>query len=1013
MTGHEKNKEQNTDNNHSRLDPIHKETEGKYRDFIDRIPLGIFEYDTNGLITYSNPFAREMMGYTPEDIKDDISVLDLVHPDEIGKAKDRTRRLFSGEELEGEEYLARRKSGNTFPVLLYSYPVFNNNTVTGMRVIAFDLSKSKKIEQQMKELLTRYEIMLNAFPDLIFRFDHEGRFIDYHANASGKLALDPDDFMGKVITDVALPEQMRESGLSKIKEALRTGTIINDEYAMEGPDGTEYYEARYIPIGEHEVLDIIRDITEKVKVEAALRESEERFRQLYEHIPLGMYRTTPDGRIILANPALLDIFALKSMDKVNAKGFDKLLEEIGYNRSAFVNLMEERGEVKGFESRVVLSNGKEVFLRENALRITDKTAQVYYEGSIEDISIQKKAIEELRLTQFSVDHNADAAFWMEKDARVFYVNEAAVNKLGYSREELLQMYVHDIDPIFMKDKWEAHWQELKEKGSLSMESVHRTKDGREFPVELQINYIEFDGNEYNCTFARDITGRKQNEENLRKAKERAEEANKVKSEFISNISHEIRTPLNSIIGFSDMLSNQLDNNKFKEYASAIKSAGNSLLMLINDILDISKIEAGRMEIIRESVDIRSIIKEISQIFAVKVAGKNLDFVVDVHENVPSSVMLDKVRIRQVLFNLIGNAVKFTRDGYIRLIVNVDHDCENEQGETNLEISVEDSGIGIDPAYHSRIFDPFFQIGGQEYVTTEGTGLGLSITKRLVEMMSGTIEVSSEPGRGSAFIIRMTGLRIAGPGREVGVIKASKKSSLYGKQVLLVDDSDINRRFVRENLEDAGMLVIEAENGKEGLEMTISSSPDLILLDIMMPVMDGYELMDKLKSNNQLSNIPVMALTALAMKADVVRISESGFDDFLIKPFHVEELFDKMLKIFKQRGHTTQISDEKLLKLSHRNEKKYIDAVSAALKQIEDVYLAVWIQANELKEFKAIRVFAEGIHNLGKTHNIRFLVDYGDKMIIHCDNYDIEKIDASLASFTDYIKKMREISQSEL
>ncbi|MDT8392527.1 MAG: PAS domain S-box protein [Bacteroidales bacterium] len=1012
MTAQEKNKEQNTDINHSRLDPIHKESGGKYREFIDRIPLGIFEYDTNGLITYSNSFAREMMGYTAEDIQNDISVLDLVHPDEIGKAKDRTRRLFSGEELEGEEYLARRKSGSTFPVLLYQYPVFYNDAVTGVRVVAFDMSKSKKIEKQMNELLTRYEVMLNALPDLIFRFDREGRFIDYHANTIDKLAIDPDDFMGKVITEVALPEELGESGLAKIKEALRTGKIINDEYTMEGPDGTEYFEARYIPIGKHEVLDIIRDITEKVKVEAALRESEERFRQLYEHIPLGMYRTTPDGRIILANPAFLNNLAIESLEKVNETGFDKVLAELGYNRSEFVSLMEEKGEVKGFESRVILPNGKEVFLRENALRIVDKTGQVYYEGSIEDISLQKKAMEELRLTQFSVDHNADAAFWMEKDARFFYVNEAAVNKLGYSREELLQMHVHDIDPVFARDKWKPHWRELKEKGSLSIESVHRTKDGREFPVELQINYIEFDGNEYNCIFARDITGRKQNEENLRKAKERAEQANRVKSEFISNISHEIRTPLNSIIGFSDMLSSQLENNKFKEYASSIKSAGNSLLMLINDILDISKIEAGRMEILRESVDIRGIIKEISQIFAVKVAGKNLDFVVDVHEDVPDSVMLDKVRFRQVLFNLIGNAVKFTRDGYIRLIVNVDRDCKNEPGQTNLEISVEDSGIGIDPIYHSQIFDPFYQIGGQEYVTNAGTGLGLSITKRLVEMMSGTVEVNSEPGRGSSFIVRMPGIIIANPGREIGVQKANKKSALFGKQVLLVDDSEINRRFVRENLEDAGMLVIEVENGKEGLDMAINRSPDLILLDIMMPVMDGYELMDKLKSNNQLSVIPVIALTALAMKEDIVRISESGFDDFLIKPFHIEELFDKMLAIFKQSGQSLHVSESKLLKLSYRNEKKYIDAVRTALKQIEEVYLAIWIQANELKEFNAIRVFAEGIHNLGKTHNIRFLVDYGDKMIMHCDNYDIEKIDASLASFTDYVKKMREISQSE-
>ena len=259
---------------------------------------------------------------------------------------------------------------------------------------------------------------------------------------------------------------------------------------------------------------------------------------------------------------------------------------------------------------------------------------------------------------------------MGKDARFFYVNEAACEILGYTKAELLKMTVHDIDPNFSKDIWPPHWEEVKEKKSFSLESTHKTKDGNEFPVELSINYLEFDGKEYNCAFARDITDRKQNEESLRKAKEKAEQANRVKSEFISNISHEIRTPLNSIIGFSEMLASHVQESRLKEYAGSIKSAGNSLLMLINDILDLSKIEAGRLEINLSSVDIRSVITEISQVFAVKVAKKNIDLVIDVQAEVPEFLLLDRVRIRQVLFNLIGNAVKFTGSGYIRIVVNI-------------------------------------------------------------------------------------------------------------------------------------------------------------------------------------------------------------------------------------------------------------------------------------------------------------------------------------------------------
>lgn len=985
------------------------EMDGKYREFIDLIPLGVFEFDLHGIITYCNPHGLNMMGYMKSDVEDSLSVFRFVHQDEMERVKERMAMLLSGSHMEGEEYVAVRKSGNTFPVLLYSYPITYHGQITGVRGVAFDLSKTKKIEEQLKELLNRYEVMLKALPDLIFRFDREGRFIDYHCNSPGKLALDPDVFMGRHIEEVDLPEPLRVRGKEKIREALESGEIIIDEYEMEGRDGTEYFEARYIPISENEVLDIIRDITGKVKVEKALRKSEERFRELYEHIPIGMYRTTPGGRVILANPALMKVFGIGGREEIEGMRFRDLLASIGYDRAAFLEKIENSGEITGFESLVTLADGQQVHLRENARRIKDENGKVYFEGSIEDVSSHKKAIEELRLTQFSVDHNADAAFWMGKDARFFYVNNTACKILGYSREELLKMKVHDIDPIFTKEMWSRHWEEIRERKTFSVESLHKRKDGHEFPVELQINFLEFDGQEYNCAFARDITNRKLYEKKLRESKEKAEEANRIKSEFISNISHEIRTPLNSIIGFSEMLSSHLEDMRFKEYAAAIKSAGNSLLMLINDILDLSKIEADRMEISVEAVNLRLLIKEISQIFAVKVAEKGLDFVVDVHEDVPGLLMLDKVRVRQVLFNLIGNAVKFTHKGYIRLTVSIPGQMSEEQDTADLRIVVEDSGIGIEKTNHQRIFDPFFQIGDQEHVSTEGTGLGLSITQRLVEMMSGEIKLHSETGKGSSFRISLPDVEIAEQKYAINQLDEIYDPFLSGKHVLLVDDSDINRRFVKDNLEESGMIVSEASDGKEGLEKAMARRPDIILLDIMMPVMDGYELMERLKANNELASIPVIALTALAMQEDIDRISESGINDYLIKPFHVVELTDKMIGILKDHDDEVKERDMQMGRKEGLDEKKYIQSVRMALDQIEQECLSIYNQASELKEFNTIRSFAEKVHRIGDEYNIRFLIDYGDRMISHCDNYDIEKIDQSLSAFPDYLKKMKEIS----
>ncbi len=995
------------------LEMAYHASETKYRELTDLIPIGIFEYNTDGIVTYCNPAGLAMLGFSRDDLSSDFHITRVVHADENERVKARMARLLSGKKAEGEEFKAVMKNGNTIPVMLHSFPMTAEGKVVGVMGIAIDLSRSRKIESQLQDLFTRYELILKAIPDIIFRFDRHGRFIDYHTNDQDKLFLDPTDFIGKHLDEVPLPEVLRKRGMLMIRKALQSRQIVVHEYELQGPDGPRFYEARFIPIRNDEVLDIIRDITEKVNAQKALRESQERFRELYEHIPVGMYRSRPENEILMANPAMLKIFGVSSIEELNSRGFDDFTRKIGYNRAAFMQEIEKSGELTGYESMVTLPDGRTLYLRENARRIVDNDGMVYYEGSIEDFTQQKQAEQALRLTQFSIDQSSDAAFWLEKDARFFYVNDAACKSLGYTREELLSLTVHDIDPLFPKEIWEDHWKNTKANRVIKTESVHRTKDGKEFPIELLINYLEFDGKEYNCAFARDITQRKHYEGSLKSAKEKAEEANKVKSEFISNISHEIRTPLNSIIGFSDMLASHLSDDRLREYATSIKSAGNSLLMLINDILDLSKIEAGGVEISLEPVNLRMVIKEVSQIFAMKITRKELDFIIDIREDVPEVLMIDMIRMRQVLFNLVGNAVKFTKKGFVRISVSLFENVETvEEGTIGLRISVEDSGIGIPEAYHQEIFKPFYQVAGDNNYVMEGTGLGLSITRRLVEMMSGTITVKSTPGQGASFIISMPRVAVTDKQRRTDRRLKLWESALSGRSVLVVDDSDVNRGFVRDNLLELGMLVDEAGDGREGLRKVEAFNPDLILLDIMMPVMDGYEFIEKLKCGQPSANIPVVAITALGMKEDVDRMVKCGFDDFIIKPFHIEELYEKMANLLGEPGARVIQSEEELEGGNNlRDERRYIRNVQEALQTIEKDYLALWIQANELKEFKAIRNFAEGIHKTGAAHNIRFLVDYGDRMIMHCDNYDIEKIDTSLADFPDYLLKMREISKS--
>ncbi len=257
-----------------------------------------------------------------------------------------------------------------------------------------------------------------------------------------------------------------------------------------------------------------RDITERKRAERALRRSEERFRGVFENTLVGLYRTTPDGRILMANPALVRMMGYPSFKELAKLNTEESFAP-GHTRSAFKNRIERDGQVMGMESAWRRRDGSTLFVRESARAIRDEHgATLYYEGTVEDVSERKRAEEMLRLMQFSIDHSADAAYWMTPDARFVYVNEAACRSLNYSREQLLSMSVHDVDLNFPREVWPEHWKQVKERGSFSLESRHRTSDGRVFPVEIAVNYVEFEGKEYNCAFARDISERKMVEQKL-------------------------------------------------------------------------------------------------------------------------------------------------------------------------------------------------------------------------------------------------------------------------------------------------------------------------------------------------------------------------------------------------------------------------------------------------------------------------------------------------------------------
>lgn len=399
------------------------------------------------------------------------------------------------------------------------------------------------------------------------------------------------------------------------------------------------------------------------------------------------------------------------------------------------------------------------------------------------------------------------------------------------------------------------------------------------------------------------------EKEIIEARKEAEQASKAKSEFLANMSHEIRTPMNAILGFSEILYNNSDNPKNKNYLSGILSSGKTLLYLINDILDLSKIEAGQMEIMPEPARILDIFIELEKIFTTKLEEKQLELRIHVAESLPEIVLIDDVRLRQVLFNLVGNAIKFTTRGHIEIKAEA-MPAAGDDERIDISISVTDTGIGIPESYQKKIFDAFVQVETDNKKQYGGTGLGLAITNRLVHMMNGEIKVQSKVNQGSTFTVVFHNVEPTNalPDRKSVFEWSDKVIKFRPSTVLVVDDVDFNRELVKSYLSAFDFTVFEAKGAREGVTLAQMHKPDLILMDLRMPGMNGYEATREIKSDPEISGIPCVAFTASSMKHDEAAIREL-FDDYLLKPLTRNELIDCLLKFLPHELSDPGTSDE--------------------------------------------------------------------------------------------------------
>lgn len=748
------------------------------------------------------------------------------------------------------------------------------------------------------EEVEKLALVARSTTDSLVITDAEGRVEWVNDGFTRLTGYTLEEISGKKPGEVLQGEETDYETIKYMREKLEAGLGFRTELVNYRKDGNKYWAAVSIqPILDsngvlNKWIGVACDVSKRRNAEEQIARERAFLKRLIESIPDIVFSKNKRREYTGCNRAFEALAGIKEPDilgKRSEEVFDNWIAD--YSRDLDTQVLETGMEVRTEEwvqypdgSKRLLDTTRTPFFSESGELLgligisRDITRREEFQKILRDNETRLRTI---------VETAVDAIIVCDDQGIIETFNPAAQQIFGYSAEEAVGNPIHIIIPEWFRNEHDQKVRHFREANRDSidirqMETHGSRKDGTLMPIELSISVMKVDGKLKFAAILRDVTQRKLAEEELLKSREQALQAAQSKAQFLANMSHEIRTPMNGIIGMAGLLMDTELDEEQQDFVQTIRNSADTLLTIINDILDYSKLEANKMKVEKDDFNLRDLVEDLVELLAPKASESGLEMYCIIPPYFPEDLRGDPVRIRQILTNLIGNAIKFTEEGEIVVGVSIRDESSDTVG---FDLYVRDTGIGIPKEKQESIFESFTQADGASTRRHGGTGLGLTISSQLANLMGGFITVDSEPGRGSEFRVFLKTEKQKNKRR-----RTLSARELRGKRVLAVDDSVTNLKIVRENLASWGCVVETAVSGQEALDILKQHDAcfDLVLMDFNMPHLDGRQTAERIREMPGLEEIPIVLLTSTGPQASC-EIPEGLFTASLLKPFRKRNL----------------------------------------------------------------------------------------------------------------------------